>query len=361
MATVPITNLAAAATGAQPSFNTAHLLPHGYESADAARDVASAANLRELQKLMGEDPSKMNKVNTKTVATAIIRNAGQIVTACANTSVLTNTLVDHDLVSLTPDKVPFIHLASRKLAITLTSRECVEYVTRYRCNAKLHYYAFGVLNRTHCLFFKVLKDEPAILLAKPRNASVGLVALNQTSFKMAATCLDKGIESLFEVFNNAKELEHTLMYTSSAFSEESQKAYALATNKRKATDAFEKDAAKANRQIKREGEKAKDIVQPRAKNIGALICKTRMPLYLPPATEWPEGEKVLCPAAVRNGGRGCTRENCFKSHAKVETWSKKLLAFMKKFVASKKELSWNHDVATPAILGLELNTNGEKV
>ena len=152
MATVPITDFASAAAGAQPHFNTAHLLPHGYESADAARDVASAANLRELQKLMGEDPSKMNKVNTKTVAMAIICNAGQIVTACANTSILMNTLVDHNVVVLVLDKIPFIHLTSRKLAIALTSKESVEYITKYRCNTKLHYYGQRDQTITHRLF-----------------------------------------------------------------------------------------------------------------------------------------------------------------------------------------------------------------
>ena len=358
MATVPMTDLASAAAGAQPNFNTAHLLPHGYESADAARDVASAANLRELQKLMGEDPSKMNKVNTKTVATAIIRNAGQIVTACANTCVLTNTLVDHDVVALTPDKVPFVHLASRKLAIALTSRECVEYMTKYKCNAKLHYYAFGVLNRTHCLFFKVLKDEAAIQLAKPCNAGVGLAALNQASFKMATTCLDKGIKTLLEVFNSAKELEHNLMYTSLVFSEESQKAYAASTNKRKAVDAFDKDVAKSQRQLKREKEASPNL---RPKNIGALICKSKKPIYLPAASEWPDGEKFLCTAALRHGGKGCTREHCTKSHAKIGTWSAALISFMKKFVAGKEDYAWNQAVATPAILGLELNAKTTEV
>ena len=41
---------------------------------------------------------------------------------------------------------------------------------------------------------------------------------------MATNTLDKGIESLIEVFANAKELEHSFMYTSSVFSEESQAA-----------------------------------------------------------------------------------------------------------------------------------------
>ena len=48
MATVPIMDLQSAAAGAQSSFNTAHLLPHGFKSADTAAAVAAAASLHSV-------------------------------------------------------------------------------------------------------------------------------------------------------------------------------------------------------------------------------------------------------------------------------------------------------------------------
>jgi len=147
MATVPIMSLQSAALETQLSFITAHFLSHGYESANTAAGVSAAASLHNLQRLLGEDPTKMSRVTTKTVVTSIICTTYQIVTTCANTSVLTHTLVNHDVVLMDASKTPFVHIASCKLAITLTSREGMEYMTKYRYNAKLHYYAFGILNR----------------------------------------------------------------------------------------------------------------------------------------------------------------------------------------------------------------------
>ena len=73
MATSPIMDLKSSANGAQASLNTAHFLPHGFESADAAADVAAKASLYNMQKLLGEDPTKMNRVTTKTVVTSVVR------------------------------------------------------------------------------------------------------------------------------------------------------------------------------------------------------------------------------------------------------------------------------------------------
>ena len=178
VATVPIMDLQTAAAGAQSSFNTAHLLSHRFESADAATAVAAAAFLHSVQRLLGEDPNNMSQVNTKTVVTSIVHSEHQIVTACANASVLTHTLVDHDVASIDAAQVPFIHLASRKIAIALTSRECMEFMTKYRCNAKLHYYAFGLLNRIQCIAYKVLKDEESIHATTPHNDNANATLVN---------------------------------------------------------------------------------------------------------------------------------------------------------------------------------------
>ena len=103
MATSPIMDLKSSANRSQASLNTAHA------------DVAARASLYNMQKLLGEDPTKMDRVTTKTVVTSIFRLKRQIVTACANTSVLTHTLVDHDVVEIAASKAPFIHMASRKV------------------------------------------------------------------------------------------------------------------------------------------------------------------------------------------------------------------------------------------------------
>ena len=224
--TSPIMELKSSASGAQASLNTAHFLPHGFESADAAAEVAAKASLYIMQKFLGEDPTKMNRVTTKTVVTSVIRSEQQIVTACVNTSVLTHTLVDHDVVEIAASKAPFIHMASRKLAIALTSRECMEYTTKYQCNAKLHYYAFGLLNRTQCVFYKVLKDKGSSRATCPHNGNANSNLVNLSSFQMATTTLDKGIETLLKMLANAKELELNSMYTNLVFSEASQTAYA---------------------------------------------------------------------------------------------------------------------------------------
>ena len=139
-----------------------HLLPHGFDSAHAAADVAVASHIYSLQKLLGEDPSKTSKVKTKIVVTNVICSERQVVTACANTTVLSNTLVEHDTTSLSGANTPFVHLTARKIGIIRTSHECMKYMTKYRCNAKLHYYAFVLLNRIHCILYKVLRDEASI-------------------------------------------------------------------------------------------------------------------------------------------------------------------------------------------------------
>ena len=355
MATSPIMDLKSSANGAQASLNTAHFLPHGFESADAAADVAAKASLYNMQKLLGEDPTKMNRVTTKTVVTSVIRSERQIVTACANTSVLTHTLVDHDVVELVASKAPFIHMMARKIAMALTSRECMEYITKYQCNAKLHYYAFGLLNRTQCIFYKVLKDEGSIRAASPRNGNAHSKSVNLSSFQMATTTLDKGIETLLEVFANAKELELNSMYTNSVFSEASQTAYAASLQKRKLPDAFAGDPEnKSRKQLKREQDKLKLV-----KNVGAIVCTTKNPLSLP--SDWPPGEIPLCPATLRNGSKGCTRGNCTKNHTKIEHWSKALIKCMISHVDKSPELIWNKAVATPDILGLQLNKIPKKV
>ena len=83
------------------------------------------------------------------------------------------------------------------------------------------------------------------------------------------------------------------------------------------------------------------------------------PLSLP--SDWPPGKNPLCPATLHNGSNGCTRGNCTKNHIKIETWSKVLIKCMISHVDKSPDLIWNKAVATPNILGLQLNKSAKKV
>ena len=161
---------------------------------------------------------------------------------------------------------------------------------------------------------------------------------------MATTTLNKGIETLLEVFANAKELELNSMYTNSVFSEASQTAYAATVQNRKLYDAFAGDTdTKTRRQLKHEQDKAKFV-----KNVGTIVCTTTPPVL---HSDWPPGETPICPATLRDGSKGCTRGNCTENHAKIGTWSKALIKCMISHVDKFPDLIWKQAVATPDILG----------
>ena len=351
MATIPITNLQTSASGAQANFSTALLLPHGYDCKHAAAEIASTTTERELQKLLGEDPTKMSRINTKVVVTSILRSERQIVTACANTSVLANTLVEFDVEDDDDANVPFLHATARKLGIVLTSRECLEYSARYNCNSKLHYFAFGLLNRVHCIFFKILRDENSVLASKPRYGNEKIDAISLNAFKLATSCLDKGLEALVEAFSDTKAIEHNEMYTNSVFNADAAKDM-IRDAKRKRDEYAE---GKSKRQQKRE--KDAEDKKNRTANVGPLMCSTTKPITLPPAADWPKGEKVLCPAALRDRGKGCIRPGCKKNHDKMKDWSKTMIKFMINFVNGQPDISWNKSVATPSVMDLKLSND----
>ena len=197
--------------------------------------------------------------------------------------------------------MPFLHSTARKLGIILTSRECLEYATRYNCNAKLHYFAFGLLNRVHCIFFKILRDKASVLASKPRFGNTNASKISLTAFKLATSCLDKGLELLVEAFSNTKAIEHNEIYTNSVFSVDAT-ANLLLDSKRKRVEDTD---GKSKRQQKRE--KDNDDKKSRAVNVGALVCATSAPILLPPVAEWPKGEKLsalLCSVIVQRAASG---------------------------------------------------------
>ena len=121
ISTTPITNLTLVAMGVQGSVTSAHFLPHGHETVKQVTSIATASAQRQIQTLLEETACKLNKVVSKSIVTSTINSVLVVVGACANTTVLTQTLVDFDTISLDASKAPFLHIAVRKIAILLTS------------------------------------------------------------------------------------------------------------------------------------------------------------------------------------------------------------------------------------------------
>ena len=351
ISTTPITNLVAAATGVQASFNSAHFLPHGHDTVEQMTDIAAAASQRQMQTLLDETACKMNKVVSKNIVTSTINSVRVVVGACANTTVLAQTLVDFDATALDESKAPFLHIAARKIAILLTSKETVEFTRKHECNADLHYYAFGLFDRTQAIVAKVLNDEGSIRAANPRNGNGNAADVNAAHYRMAANTLEKGMATMIEVIAEAESLVPNSMYTHSIFSPASKALLSAAAAKRRAPLVLPHHEGPSD--VKK---RKKDPAAPKATNVGPLNVKTTAILNLP--TEWPDGEIPLCPATLRNGSRGCRRE-CKKNHKGPAKWSKALLAHMIEHVKSDPDLTWNSNVATPEILGLKLSSTGK--
>ena len=353
ISTTPITNLALVAMGVQGSVTSAHFLPHGHETVEQVTSIAAAASQRQIQTLLEETACKLNKVVSKSIVTSTINSVRVVVGACANTTVLAQTLVDFDATSLDASKVPFLHLAARKIAILLTSKETVEFTRKNKCNADLYYYAFGLFDRTHAIVAKVLNDEGSIRAANPRNGNGNAANVTAAHFKMASNTLDKGLTTLIEVIAEAETLVPNAMFANSIFGPAAQAGLAAAAVKRRAppANADHNDGPIDKKQKKKDPAAAKV-------NVGAINSSTTAVLNLP--TEWPAGETGLCPAELRNGSKGCKKPDCNKNHKRPKNWSKEMLAIMIAHVKAESNLTWNYKVATPDILGLKL-TSTDKV
>ena len=191
----------------------------------------------------------------------------------------------------------------------------------------------------------------SVLASKPRFGNTNASKISLTAFKLATSCLDKGLELLVEAFSDTKAIEHNKIYTNSVFSVDTTTNFLLDSNRKR----VEHTNGKSKRQQKRK--KDNDDKKSRVVNVGALVCATSAPILLSPAAKWPKGEKPLCPALLRDSSKGCIRSGCKKNHNKMKDWSKTMIKFMVAYVDGQPDISWNTKVATPSIMGLKLTND----
>lgn len=339
--------------GPQVSFNTAHLLPHGYETISAVEKLKEDDSLRNLQILLGEASAKTAKVNTKGICTTVIRDEHAVIGCCANMTVLLRTFVTFEPTTIDEKKAPFLHVAARQLAIVVTSKEYRECTKKNLCNAMLNYYVFNLFDRIHTAVTRIHRCETSINAAMPGNGTGSVSNISTTPYRSARKILDKGLETLVSIITGSEDLSSTPIFSSSPFSPANLAVQATlldATNKRKyggsPKGGGDPKKPKFETPTKEKGDK---------KNAGAINCATNALIRLPEAASWPEGETELCAGKLRNKSSGCRNNTCKKNHKHPSQWSPALIAFMKTIVDADNNLSWNPAVATPDIFGLTYN------
>lgn len=330
----------AATTG---SFHPAHLLPHGAEAIAEAAVMAQAAALRNVQSMLEEDPTKMNRVNTKNVCTSVIRDRHTVHGACANGTVLVRTLAEFDETSIVEDKVPFLHLVARKLAIVITSTDYdTHQLTNPNTAPQLDHYVFNLFNRVVVSYTSVLSDETSISAARPSNASTQVHQINTAPLILATNALERGLLHVASVIANSETLEVPAIYLNSPFEAAALKAAEAHRATSQQTSPTKKSPATKKQKVedKRTGS-----------NPGPLNCTAAL---IPMPTTWPTGEKELCMAALRNNSKGCQNPRCEKNEDPPSSWPASVLTLMKAHVAQTACLSWNSAVVPPELLDMKL-------
>ena len=348
----PITDLQAAAKKTAAGCHTGYFLPHGPELLLKEESMKEETSMRENQILMGEDPSRTSRVNTKTICTTSIRDRHVLIECCANITVLLATLVTFDHTSVTDGDTPFIQCAARKIGLFLSCKEYRAYTNRSMCSAPMNYFVFNVLDRTLSMYYKILNDESAINAARPGNATSNSSRISTKTFAMATTCLDNGLDRLINICADAETLEEPLVFKTSPF------------NNAKPAPAIQAPPTKRpalQPPTERDPKKSKDEKKGKGKIQGAFIVKNG---FIPMPEEWPDGEVGLCPGQLRDNSVGCRKGKraggCTLNHDPPVKWSKKLLAQMKDWVENHDTISWNYALASPQLLGLTY-ANGAQV
>lgn len=297
---------------------------------------------------MGEDPTKTNRVSTKPICTSIIKDWMAVFGGCANATVVMNTLVDFDTESIEDDKVPFLHYAARKIALFISSPDYLKHLQQCECKAKFNYFMFSILDRTLTTFSQVLKHEDSITAATPSQGNSTADGVNTSWFKSASIALENGLLTANQITIGAQTLDSVAIYTNSVFGEAKVAAAAPAAA------AAGTPAKRGNRDNNAGGTAKKLKGQERnGPNVGALNCSARELLVLPPASDYPQGERALCAGRLRNNSQGCrSRDTCKLNHASPDAWSPALLEFMKAHVAKTDSLTWNYSAASPELLGM---------
>lgn len=360
IATDIIIDLAAVGEAKTTHFTVGHLLPHGHAALEQSKAMARAYAVRETQVEMGEASNKIGKANLNSVCTtAIFDGPRDVGGACSNTTTFTSVLTDCLVDSVDPAKVPFLQYASRVIAIFLTSNEYREFCEKKVDNSLAHYWVFNLFNRVVATFVKVLADEPSIRAAHTINGDTKVTNINHSYVKLAYTTLQKGLETLEAACAESGVLESVKVHISSPFSAESRAAAAEAlaakTKKNPLYPPLEtKTPKKPKLSTPGSGKDQEKIV-------GAITVL--IPKMIIPTNEvtWPKGQTPLCAPTLRDKSRGCQVKGiCEFSHDPPAKWSPELWVVMKNMVDSHEYLRWNHQVATPELLGMTYNRS-EKV
>ncbi len=96
----PVTDLEALEKLSAVNFHTAMLLPHGYEELQLAKGSAEVSHSRWLLLDIGETPSKIAKMNTRTIITSVIEDNVMILVLCANVTAYLVVFVDFNTTSM---------------------------------------------------------------------------------------------------------------------------------------------------------------------------------------------------------------------------------------------------------------------
>ena len=349
----PITDLEAESKEVGSAFTTAHFLPHGKEIDALLMELKRDAARRAVQVAMEEDPTKMDKMKHKGITTPTIKDEHALISMSGNITAFVLALTTFDAASCEEGKVPFLHYVARKVGLAISSKEYRKYLDKSHSHAKLNYYVFNIIDRTFTTFFKVLEDEDSLQAASP---DVTSKQPNAAHAIMANTCLVEGLKYIANVCANAEVPKDCAPYLAYLKSYKTSYTTPRASGSAKRLMNNDLEDRSETKRAKDEARRSAQKEVPRD-NVGAIFCKAKGIMPMPKDHEWPAGEKPLCSGKLRNGTRGCGRPGqCSFNHQPPAGWSPTLLDFMKSWVEDhKKELSWNFNVASPEILGLQYN------
>ena len=250
--------------------------------------------------------------------------------------------------SIDANDIPFMQLVCRKLGLALTSKEYRKFCNKHLCNAKLHYWVFGLFNRVIAAFVKVLSDEPSISAAHTINGTSQLANINMSHFRMSNNVLTRGLELLESIVSEAETAEETVLYKASPFSDESRLKLQRKLESSKKRSLFE-----TPNDDKKKKAKQSPLGGTPAKNKGP-ICVNKAGTIIPLSTiTWPPGVTPLCPAILRDKSKGCPKDNCQDSHDGPDEWSDPTWVVLKEMVVAHSYLTWNKAMVTPEMLGME--------
>ncbi len=138
----PVTDLEALEKLSAVNFHTAMLLPHGYKELQLAKGSAEVSHSRRLLLDIGETPSKIAKMNTRTIITSVIANDEVILILCANITAYLVVFVDFDTTSMDDEQTLFLHCAARRISLCVSGKPYQDHKRskKYQTNGLEHFF-----------------------------------------------------------------------------------------------------------------------------------------------------------------------------------------------------------------------------